>query len=1142
MSNVSEDSLKSGGFSPNLYVKRISIRPGSSIDSTETGISDQGNFTRYRRGNGTLVYNSINRGSDFTDGSIEVMLEVQVKDVVDSASQRGFWLNDYRGRASSVMYVLQSTNPRLTSELLDAALFDNRNPQVPVRYKNLIDYQIKEISLAFSDTEATNVSNTINDATGNRIASLGRTFKFQIPSEAPTHLTYFAFVKRPTQNGRARFTPHGMISVEKVIEDGLLVDQAFVFRDVDEEIWAGPVHLHPEQGWMEGAFHVSAPHDGLRRVAINNFKVQDERVFSLINTHDINLGKVENDRAEVSDAYVSRSPNNEATMMFTFDHLSYMIENSKYGKIYANSSQRLRNELLTRSRITSLSILRKRVVPRDSINSIGSTAQALYDFSDEKPPEVLVVSADEGGVLQDQSRYVVDGADYNKFKDIRSSSEPPTDYKFYGSIREVALDRIGRKRAFVIKDGSIARISDGKYIYEAQIEIEDGAFTFLKEKLASFNMMVDLMNSYSQLARNTNGFNPETGQFKRSFINSQEVENTAIPLWLGSIITLIETMSLLTGVSTQEKAQVANSLYALVSPETGTIQGVERYISTLQIFSKRFENAITGKKAAHARDKSSIAQSSARTRIANTFQFSEIFDANVTHNTGFEYISLTDGLSLTTREFVSRVNTELARYSTDLYDTEELQRNFRFITSQDAQALAANNTRYSHIAPKYFKVIGTVVDLLSNNRDSLDFTSVTATIQSILDNPANRDLDVYIERDTLGLLRKTGTGPTTERTQQLTALFESAAADDGIYIEESLDRSILRTDPRAPSQAQTLSSEEFLGSSNRFSSAPDKIPANTTRQAAVENSNSLSVLQELLKFKNEPTDKNTPQSESLENISFDLTRNDNFINKRLRPELQPPNAPANPQIIAEALQNLPEQIKLLTRSKDRIYNDSSAMSTTTTDSQTDAFVYNFSMIRVVEYLSGYQGEDARRPIWRTLDANILNSARRGLLCRIRSYSDSSTNIGAFTKLGDIPVYNEHFILSPNGVSSPNQATPPARRQMTESTLEIGFRKTSFTRGSEGSNARRLIGFNTQVGAIEGQIEYISSSITGAPTSSTQRLSGASEPTARPATETTTPPSAPVTESPPRLPQGTGASADSRSPGTRGGTTIGGTGY
>ena len=1089
MSNVSEDSLRSGGFTPNLYVKRISIRHGSSIVSSKNSISDQGNFIRYRRDDGTLVYNAVNGNSEFTDGSTEVDLSVQVKDVINSETKKGFWLSDLAGRAKSVMYVLQSTNPRLTSELLDGAIFDSINPKVPARYKKLIDYEIKELSLAFTEAEELSISSMIMPTTGNRVASLNRRFTFQVPSDSPQHLTYFTFVKTPLEEPKGKFTPHSMVSVEKVIEGGLLVDQAFVFRDSSNQIWAGPVHLHPEKGWMEGAFHVSAPHESLRRIAINNFKVQDERIFSLINSHVINLGKVENTRSEVSDAYVSRSPDNQATMIFTFDHLSYMIENSKYGKLYANSSRSLQNELLRRSRITNLSILRKRVVPRDSINSLGSADKVLYDFSDEKPPEVLVVSADDGGVLQNQSRYVVDGADYNKFKDIRSSSEPPTDYKFYGSIKELALDAIGRKRAFAVRDGSIARVSDGKYIYQAQIEIEDSAFSFLKERLEHFNKMLNLMTNYLQLAQSNSNFNSQTGRFRRSFVNSQKVTDQAIPVWLGSIISLIETMDILTEISTQEKSRLANAIYTLISPEVGTLQGVEVYVSALQAFSKRFEAAITGQKAVHARDKSSISQSSEHTRISNTFQFSEVFDANVTHNTGFEYVKLSDNLSLTTAEFIRRVDTELARYAKNLYDTTELQENFDFINNQDAQALVANNTRYAHMAPRYFKVIGTVVDLLSENKDSLDFTSVTATIQSILDNPANRDLDVYIERDTLGLLRKTGTGPTTERIQALATLFESAAADDGIYVKETLDRSILKVDPRAASQARSVSSEEFLGSDNKFSTSTDEIPANTARSAVVKNADSLSVLQELLRFKNEPTDKNVSQSESLENISFDLTRNDNFINKRLRPELQPPNEPAPPGVLTEALQALPEQIKLLTRGKNRVYNDSSAMSTTTTDSQTDAFIYNFSMIRVVEYLSGYQDEDARRPIWQTLNADVLNSARKGLLCRFRSYSDSATNIGAFTKLDSIPVYNEHFILSPTGASSPARTTPLARRQITPSALEIGFKKTSFTRGPEGSNTRRLIGFGTQVNAIDGQTEYISSSITGAPTSSRRRLSG-----------------------------------------------------
>ena len=146
---------------------------------------------------------------------------VQVKDIIDAATNRGFWLNDYTGRSKSVIYLLQSTNPALTEELLDGRLFNSPNPNVPAQYKNLVDYEVKEVSLAFSETEEQFISNSTNDATGNRISSLNKRVSFLIPQDEPQHLTYFAFVKTPPQNGRrVRYTPHSMVVVEKVIEPG----------------------------------------------------------------------------------------------------------------------------------------------------------------------------------------------------------------------------------------------------------------------------------------------------------------------------------------------------------------------------------------------------------------------------------------------------------------------------------------------------------------------------------------------------------------------------------------------------------------------------------------------------------------------------------------------------------------------------------------------------------------------------------------------------------------------------------------------------------------------------------------------------------------------------------------------------------
>ena len=103
--------------------------------------------------------------------------------------------------------------------------------------------------------------------------------------------------------------------------------------------------------------------------------------------------------------------------------------------------------------------------------------------------------------------------------------------------------------------------------------------------------------------------------------------------------------------------------------------------------------------------------------------------------------------------------------------------------------------------------------------------------------------------------------------------------------------------------------------------------------------------------------------------------------------------------------------------------------------------------------------------------------------------DTNTNIGAFEQLTRFPVYNEYFVVS-GGDLLPQQASASRLRpQITTSALNIGFETTNFTRGSEGAIARRLVTFEKQTGALGGEVEYISSSITGAPTSSRRRLSG-----------------------------------------------------
>jgi len=1085
MTKISENSLRSGVFCPNVYVKSISIGEGGSIDSNSGATADTSStFSQRRRLDGSINYFSSTTPGTPGDGSTKITLDVQVKDIIDSASGNGIWEADSAARASAVLCVLQSSNPALTNELISGSFFDRGSFRAPSGYARLIDYEIKEVSLAPREGQQTDFSRHVNSETQNTILSFNRRVEFSLPQESPQHLTYFALVKLNHVTTRVpRSTTHSMVTVERLFDGGALISNSYVFRDPQNLIWAGPVHQHPGTGWMEGAYHVSASHSSLRRIPINNFKIKDTKVFSQIENFVINLGTPPRTRADVSDAYISRDVQNNATLMFTFDHLNYMIQNSKYGTLYANSSTRIQNELLRNSKITNLSVMRKRVVETVGVNQIGSTAEVLYEFADELPPEVLVVSSDEGGVLSGISRYVVDGEDYNKFKDVPDIDPPPTDSKFYGSIQEISVSKIGRKRAFMVKDGSVSRIADGKYQYGLRLEVDDAAFSYLSSKLTQLGSMIELMSSYFAMASNPQNYDPKTGRFTAQFVRQQVTSPGRTPAWLASIIMLVETLDLLTEITTSQKATVANSLYTLINPSCGTITSLQQYINTLQIFQNRFEKAIGKSKSTHTRDKSSISQANARTRLNVELSFPQTFDASVAHGTGFQYIDLQGADMINPQNLRTRVDDELDRYRQDLFHVQELQSDFDFISRDDAEALVSDTTRYSYVAPSSFRLNNVIVDLLSANKDDIDFSSITAAIRGVLESSSNRVLDVQDNREVAGLLRQAGSGPTTERIDKLSRAFSSVASESGIYVNNSLN-SIVRPSEQSQSRQRPRSSEEYLGSSNKFTTGTDSVQPTTLREPRVAIAASLSILQDIFGFRNQPRDESEPQTDSLDRISFDLSRSDNFINKRIRPAAQ-----ANARAVTSALDALPTQIKLLTRNRGRVYKDQFASLSTDIDAGTDAFVYNFSMIRVIEYLSGYEASDARRPIWRRLDTSIMNSATNPLLCRVRRYVDAGTNIGAFEELASFPVYNEFFLVSAGATRRQRPVIRSSFRQISASNLIDGFETTSFTRGPEGTIARKLITLGRQFEEIEGEVEYISSSITGAPTGPRGRMTG-----------------------------------------------------
>ena len=128
---------------------------------------------------GLYGYSSASRSNNAGDGSINVTLNIQVKDVIDNETVTGFWLQDYNGRANSVIYIFQSTNSSLTNFLISENFFDSPTAQMPSDYKKLIDHDTRQISYLLA-TQSSRFTTVINSSTGNRIVSLNKNIQLQV--------------------------------------------------------------------------------------------------------------------------------------------------------------------------------------------------------------------------------------------------------------------------------------------------------------------------------------------------------------------------------------------------------------------------------------------------------------------------------------------------------------------------------------------------------------------------------------------------------------------------------------------------------------------------------------------------------------------------------------------------------------------------------------------------------------------------------------------------------------------------------------------------------------------------------------------------------------------------------------------------
>ena len=1073
MINVSERSLE-GVTAPNTYVKKVNLREGPSILG-KRGFRGQGYVRRVVSPDGTIkeVYNKDKMPQD-SQGSTSVSIEMVVKDIIDHRTGQGTWSTTTSGQSSFNLKCLLVFNKNLEEYILINNIFDQKGVSIPSQFNRGLDWD--EVVLPLDKKTAAGFTIEDNQGTQNRVVSKQFACSFALPQGAPEHVTCFVYSEYNNAATYGVTAVHSMVVMEKIVENSSVVRQTTVYRDSTGKVWAGPIHYHQGVA-MEGAFHTSKPHGVLSEERVYNNKIADFRVFSKIDSLDLNLAPTAQTLKTnyVSDLYLTRDTSDNAVMVFNCDVEKILQHESKYGSLLSRAPQRVRKQILADSPILSLSIFRDRVRTKIGLNRLTSTAVLKYNRDADSLPELVVQTSQNGTSLRSNLKYNAPGEKNKQFLQINLGQEAPQGYNLTGRIQEINLNNVGTRRTIYAVDSGISTITDGVYEYRAEIKVKDGVLPSMRRRLEELQRAATLLGKYINTASRGTNYNQKTqtfsNAFKREYARSTQ-ERISAPQ--GAIVIYLDVLSLLTGLKNTDRNMIANDLYTIIEPGSGTLEANKKLLERMISLADKFGRLIGPIREAHTRNRSAVRGASTPSDVISlSLTFPQTFDADLPKNIGISYVNFqkTDipQLSMIQLDAFKRgVDAQLETFTTTKYTQDELLQ--AGLSANEIAALQNSSTRYSYVAPSEISVEERTISLVK--QQEIDYTTVSVSVQSILSDPTSPKTIGKPSAQVKSALGLIGKGTEKERLTKIKNVYNDVAQKNKIFLATQ------NPDLR-PGEYSTISSEQFMGGNNGFSSVSkkDSIQPTTKKVPKEETEDAVSVFENILSFDNISLD-GMPSftAQTPLNISFDLSKNNNFISKNLRPMLEMSDV-----TVSEALQNLPQPIKDLTLNSIPVFADAIA---TNEDSKTSAFDVLVKPIRVVEYLHGYHNGEIKNPEWRVLQN--ADALRGPLLCRIRNYDLAGVGIDAAAAWNKIPVRDEYFILlTESGTLS------IANRRLPSTTEPIDglFYDRQLLSTGRSLLLNTLLSREQQSNRIEKEIEFASTSKPIAPTGPLGKITG-----------------------------------------------------
>lgn len=493
---------------PNVYFRDISI---SSINDVE----GQQKFSR-------------------------VEITLVVKDTtVDGKLQ---WSSDDLLNSYLDIKIIQSMNQDFTNEMTSGqyTLYD-------FDYKNSVNYDentIKSIKKRLRPQAAPEAY-----LVENNIYEFEYKFSFDILDSMLVDVSYFAAIIVNLEMMGTDFSAdfssseiryyQGPITSELIFVDGVLQTKTNVFYLPDNQVWAGPVHVH-EGEYMAGAFHTPRPHPVLKLAQVDNLMLKDKRNLKYENKNIFDKSQ----KLLVGSPYDTTDEFGNIKRLLSFNIESIFLEKTKYGSIIRQIDEALYNKSIQEFVIHNMTMTRNFVKKSNLSEVLASRSNRCLIYAGNNI---------EKAVLSDEC-------------DIMPIMTGNNKYKYFSFV-----------------DKKIKSLKYGNYTHSVEILFKDKTKNFLESLVENYR--TDISNLERYYIRSANEKSKTSNKFSKKFLdkearlyNLDNPENSNLVPWLRAPENYANLNSYMYTISSDDKIKIYNSSYKSINPETGTLDAISSFI------------------------------------------------------------------------------------------------------------------------------------------------------------------------------------------------------------------------------------------------------------------------------------------------------------------------------------------------------------------------------------------------------------------------------------------------------------------------------------------------------------------------------------------------------------------------------------